>query len=149
MILQGIHHRYNAVYNFVLLTRLSQERVHGQDNGLSISTKHCTVEESGAIEVVLVNTNQFYKWFTDLEATMKSRSKDSLNLRKHRSKLKYFDELENVATNFYSPNMNVANGNFLPFSKDLMSAYRTLKAIHSMQNPVYTWSNFDNSSLGH
>ncbi|XP_028090318.1 uncharacterized protein LOC114290587 [Camellia sinensis] len=52
--------------------KLSQERVHGQDNGLSISTKHCTVEESGAIEAVLVNTNQFYKWFTDLEAAMKS-----------------------------------------------------------------------------
>ncbi|CAL5423674.1 unnamed protein product [Camellia sinensis] len=52
--------------------KLSQERVHGQDNGLSISTKHCTMEESGAIEAVLVNTNQFYKWFTDLEAAMKS-----------------------------------------------------------------------------
>ncbi|KAI7997794.1 hypothetical protein LOK49_LG10G00391 [Camellia lanceoleosa] len=38
--------------------KLSQVHVHGQDNGLSISTKHCTVEESGAIEAVLVNTNQ-------------------------------------------------------------------------------------------
>ncbi|THG04525.1 hypothetical protein TEA_010716 [Camellia sinensis var. sinensis] len=43
--------------------KLSQERVHGQDNGLSISTKHCTVEESGAIEAVLVNTNQrVWRW---------------------------------------------------------------------------------------
>ncbi|THG12269.1 hypothetical protein TEA_003726 [Camellia sinensis var. sinensis] len=160
--------------------KLSQERVHGQDNGLSISTKHCTVEESGAIEAVLVNTNQFYKWFTDLEAAMKSETEekyqhyltslteriqtcdgilhqvdetldlfnelqlqhqavatktrtlhdacDRLLIEKQRliefaealrSKLKYFDELENVATNFYSPNMNVANGNFLPLLKRL------------------------------
>ncbi|CAL5328750.1 unnamed protein product [Camellia sinensis] len=56
--------------------KLSQEHVHGQDNGLSISTKHCTVEESGAIEAVLVNTNQFYKWFTDLEAAMKSETEE-------------------------------------------------------------------------
>ncbi|KAI8019354.1 Conserved oligomeric Golgi complex subunit 3 [Camellia lanceoleosa] len=160
--------------------KLSQEHVHGQDNGLSISTKHCTVEESGAIEAVLVNTNQFYKWFTDLEAAMKSETEekyqhyltslteriqtcdgilhqvdetldlfnelqlqhqavatktktlhdacDRLLIEKQRliefaealrSKLKYFDELENVATNFYSPNMNVANGNFLPLLKRL------------------------------
>ncbi|KAF5962122.1 hypothetical protein HYC85_003331 [Camellia sinensis] len=135
--------------------KLSQEHVHGQDNGLSISTKHCTVEESGAIEAVLVNTNQFYKWFTDLEAAMKSEVDETLDLFNElqlqhqavatktktlhdacdrlliekqrliefaealRSKLKYFDELENVATNFYSPNMNVANGNFLPLLKRL------------------------------
>ncbi|GAU16792.1 hypothetical protein TSUD_200350 [Trifolium subterraneum] len=36
-----------------------------------------------------------------------------------RSKLNYFDELENVATNFYSPNMNVGNENFLPLLKRL------------------------------
>ncbi|CAL5375655.1 unnamed protein product [Camellia sinensis] len=167
-------------YNFASTWEQSQEHVHGQDNGLSISTKHCTVEESGAIEAVLVNTNQFYKWFTDLEAAMKSETEekyqhyltslteriqtcdgilhqvdetldlfnelqlqhqavatktktlhdacDRLLIEKQRliefaealrSKLKYFDELENVATNFYSPNMNVANGNFLPLLKRL------------------------------
>ncbi|KAF5181180.1 Conserved oligomeric golgi complex subunit [Thalictrum thalictroides] len=36
-----------------------------------------------------------------------------------RSKLNYFDELENVATNFYSPNMRVGNGHFLPLLKRL------------------------------
>ncbi|OVA05252.1 Conserved oligomeric Golgi complex [Macleaya cordata] len=36
-----------------------------------------------------------------------------------RSKLTYFDELENVATNFYSPNMNVGSGHFLPLLKRL------------------------------
>ncbi|KAK1266136.1 hypothetical protein QJS04_geneDACA009111 [Acorus gramineus] len=34
-----------------------------------------------------------------------------------RSKLKYFDELENVAKEFYSPNMKVGNENFLPLLK--------------------------------
>ncbi|PWA57697.1 Conserved oligomeric Golgi complex, subunit 3 [Artemisia annua] len=43
-----------------------------ENNGLSVSTKPGTVEESGEIDGVLVNTNQFYKWFTDLEAAMKS-----------------------------------------------------------------------------
>jgi hypothetical protein len=36
-----------------------------------------------------------------------------------RSKLNYFDELENVSSNFYSPNMNVSNSNFLPLLKRL------------------------------
>ncbi|KAF7140703.1 hypothetical protein RHSIM_Rhsim06G0154000 [Rhododendron simsii] len=56
--------------------KLSQEHVGGQDNGLSISTKHSTMEETEAIEAVLVNTNQFYKWFTDLEAAMKSETEE-------------------------------------------------------------------------
>ncbi|PSS10293.1 Conserved oligomeric Golgi complex subunit 3 like [Actinidia chinensis var. chinensis] len=160
--------------------KLSQENLYGQDNGLSISNKHSTVEESRAIEAVLVNTNQFYKWFTDLEAAMKSETEekyqhyltslteriqtcdsilhqvdetldlfnelqwqhqsvatktrtlhdacDRLLMEKQRliefaealrSKLNYFDELENVATNFHSPNMNVSNENFLPLLKRL------------------------------
>ncbi|KAI7990875.1 hypothetical protein LOK49_LG12G03028 [Camellia lanceoleosa] len=169
------------------LLGMSQERVHGQDNGLSISTKHCTVEESGAIEAVLVNTNQFYKWFTDLEAAMKSETEEKYQhyltslteriqtcdgilhqvdetpiclmnytckdqQRQQRPKLFMmyvidwygplsihfalilhsirlpvaivvnFDLIKcsfKVATNFYSPNMNVANGNFLPLLKRL------------------------------
>ncbi|MCO5557959.1 hypothetical protein L7F22_011533 [Adiantum nelumboides] len=36
-----------------------------------------------------------------------------------RNKLNYFDELENIATQFYSPTMNVANGHFLPLLKRL------------------------------
>ncbi|CAN1761343.1 Conserved oligomeric Golgi complex subunit 3 [Linum perenne] len=36
-----------------------------------------------------------------------------------RSKLSYFEELENISTNFYAPNMNVGNGNFLPLLKRL------------------------------
>ncbi|KAK9274826.1 hypothetical protein L1049_022078 [Liquidambar formosana] len=159
---------------------LSQEHVSAQDNALSVSTKDNTFEESGAIEAVLVNTNQFYKWFTDLESAMKSETEekyqhyvntlteriqtcddilhqvdatldlfnalqlqheavatktktlhdacDRLLIEKQRliefaealrSKLNYFDELENVSTNFYSQNMNVGNGNFLPLLKRL------------------------------
>ncbi|KAI8553255.1 hypothetical protein RHMOL_Rhmol05G0001400 [Rhododendron molle] len=158
--------------------KLSQEHVGGQDNGLSISTKHSTMEETGEIEAVLVNTNQFYKWFTDLEAAMKSETEekyqhyltslteriqtcdgilrqvdetldlfnllqlqhqevatktktlhdacDRVLIEKQkliefaealRTKLNYFDELENVATNFYSA--NVASGNFLALLKRL------------------------------
>ncbi|KAL2503381.1 sec34-like family protein [Forsythia ovata] len=159
---------------------LAPDQVARQDNGLTISTKHSTAEDLGAIETVLVNTNQFYKWFTDLEAAMKSETEekyqhyvntlteqiqtcdiilhqvdetlelfndlqlqhqavatktktlhdacDRLLMEKQRliefaeslrSKLNYFDELENVATSFYSPNMNVAHENFLPLLKRL------------------------------
>ncbi|KAG8373876.1 hypothetical protein BUALT_Bualt11G0070900 [Buddleja alternifolia] len=167
-------------------SNLAQEQVAGLDNGLSISTKHSTAEDSGAIETVLVNTNQFYKWFTDLEAAMKSETEekyqhyvrtlteriqtcdsilhqarysfivdetlelfnelqlqhqavaiktktlhdacDRLLMEKQRLiefaeslrvKLNYFDELENVATSFYSPSMNVGHENFLPLLKRL------------------------------
>ncbi|XP_031267500.1 conserved oligomeric Golgi complex subunit 3 [Pistacia vera] len=159
---------------------LVQENVHGQDNGLSVATKDYKFGDSDTIEAVLVNTNQFYKWFTDLELAMKSETEEKyrhyvntlteriqtcddilgqvdqtldlfneLQLQHHavatktktlhdacdrlviekqrliefaealRSKLKYFDELENIATNFYSPNMNAGNGNFLPLLKRL------------------------------
>ncbi|CAI9097344.1 OLC1v1033743C1 [Oldenlandia corymbosa var. corymbosa] len=158
----------------------SQEHVAGGDNGLPISMKDDNVEDSSAIETVLVNTNQFYKWFTGLEAAMKSETEekyqhyvsslteqiqtcdgilnqvdetlelfndlqsqhqavaiktktlhdacDRLLMEKRRliefaeslhSKLNYFDELENVATSFYSPSMNVGNENFLPLLKRL------------------------------
>eukprot|EP00268_Persea_americana_P062426 TRINITY_DN80025_c0_g1_i1.p1 TRINITY_DN80025_c0_g1~~TRINITY_DN80025_c0_g1_i1.p1 ORF type:complete len:782 (+),score=145.88 TRINITY_DN80025_c0_g1_i1:239-2584(+) len=159
---------------------LSQEQVTGQENGLSISPKEDTLEDSGAIEAVLVNTHQFYKWFTELESAMKSETEekyrhylntlteriqtcddilqqvddtldlfnelqlqhqtvatktktlhdacDRLLIEKQRliefadalrSKLNYFDELENIATNFHSPSMNVGSGQFLPLLKRL------------------------------
>nr|GMC73003.1 conserved oligomeric Golgi complex subunit 3 isoform X1 [Ipomoea batatas] len=152
----------------------------GHHNGFSISAKQNALEDGGAIETVLVNTNQFYKWFMDLEAAMKSETEekyqhyvnnlteqirtcdgilhqvdetleffnslqlqhqavatktktlhdacDRLLIEKQKliefaeslqSKLSYFDELENVATSFYSPSMNVANSNFLPLLKKL------------------------------
>ncbi|KAG8491375.1 hypothetical protein CXB51_014576 [Gossypium anomalum] len=159
---------------------LAQERTSGQDAGLSVSTKANNFGDSEAIEAILVNTNQFYKWFTDLESAMRSETEekyqhyvntltdriqtcddilrqvdetldhfnelqlqhqavatktktlhdacDRLVMEKQkliefaealRSKLKYFDELENVTSNFYSPNMNVGNANFLPLLKRL------------------------------
>ncbi|KAJ0030191.1 hypothetical protein Pint_13595 [Pistacia integerrima] len=55
---------------------LVQENVHGQDNGLSVATKDYTFGDSDTIEAVLVNTNQFYKWFTDLELAMKSETEE-------------------------------------------------------------------------
>ncbi|KAL3825492.1 hypothetical protein ACJIZ3_021521 [Penstemon smallii] len=159
---------------------LAQEQVARQENSLSISTKHSSAEDLGDVKTVLVNTNQFYKWFADLEAAMKSETEekyqhyvrtlteriqtcdsilhqvdetlelfnelqlqhqavatktktlhdacDRLLMEKQRLiefaeslrvKLNYFDELENVATSFYSPSMNVAHENFLPLLKRL------------------------------
>ncbi|KAM7275531.1 hypothetical protein ACFE04_017397 [Oxalis oulophora] len=199
---------------------LAQEHVPGQDNALSIKTNNNEVSfgESEAIEAVLVNTNQFYKWFTDLESALKSETEEKyrhyvntlteriqtcddilkqvdetlelfnelqlqhqavaaktktlhdacdrlvyiwknseiaetykmgtlpplcdpalnfemamsnskyLVMEKQRliefadalrRKLGYFDELENISNNFYSPNMSVSNGNFLPLLKRL------------------------------
>ncbi|WOH11318.1 hypothetical protein DCAR_0830799 [Daucus carota subsp. sativus] len=156
------------------------DNLSGECNGMSVSTKHSNMEESGDIKAVLVNTNQFYNWFIDLEAAMKSETEekyqhyvstlteriqtcnnilqqvdetldlfDDLQLQHQavatktktlhdacdrlliekqrliefaeslRSKLNYFDELENVANSFYSPTMNVANENFLPLLKRL------------------------------
>ncbi|XP_023644127.1 conserved oligomeric Golgi complex subunit 3 isoform X1 [Capsella rubella] len=165
---------------------LVHEHVPRPENGLSVSAEDTTLGDSGAIEAVLVNTNQFYKWFTDLESAMKSETEekyrhyvntlteriqtcddilhqagfhqvlhitvdcgltlplqhqgvttktktlhdacDRLLMEKQklmefaealRSKLNYFDELENISSNFYSPNMNVSNSNFLPLLKRL------------------------------
>ncbi|KAF5198333.1 Conserved oligomeric golgi complex subunit [Thalictrum thalictroides] len=169
----------NAVVERPFPVSVSQD-ISGQDNGLSISTKDIFLEDSGPIEAVMVNTHQFYKWFSELEASMKSETEekyrhyvntlterietcdgildqvdetlylfnelqlqhqavatktktlhdacDRLLMEKQRliefaealrSKLNYFDELENVATNFYSPNMRVGNGHFLPLLKRL------------------------------
>ncbi|KAG9158811.1 hypothetical protein Leryth_013698 [Lithospermum erythrorhizon] len=161
-------------------SNLSQDTISMQEHGLSISTKHSASEDSGVIDISLVNTNQFYNWFTELEAAMKSETEekyqhyvttlreriqtcdgilrqvdetlelfnelqlqhqavanktktlhdacDRLVMEKQRliefaeslhNKLNYFDELENVAASFYSPNMNVGSENFLPMLKRL------------------------------
>ncbi|KAK9948176.1 hypothetical protein M0R45_003763 [Rubus argutus] len=172
----------HAVAERPLPPNLAQDRISEQQNGLSVSTKDSSfgLEHSAAMEAVLVNTNQFYKWFTDLESALKSETEekyrhyvdtlteriqicdgilgqvddtldlfnelqlqhqavatktktlhdacDRLLIEKQRliefsealrSKLNYFDELENITTNFYSPNMNVLNENFLPLLKRL------------------------------
>ncbi|KAK8937019.1 hypothetical protein KSP39_PZI012323 [Platanthera zijinensis] len=157
---------------------LAQEQSSGKDGNTVVSAND-TVNQAG-INVVLVNTHQFYKWFKDLESAMKSETEekyrlyvntlvehiqicdgileqvdDTLNLFNElqalqqsvatktktlhdacdrlllekqrlldfaealRSKLNYFDELENVSSNFYSPNMSVGNGHFLPLLKRL------------------------------
>uniref|UniRef100_A0A2C9UA37 Conserved oligomeric Golgi complex subunit 3 n=1 Tax=Manihot esculenta TaxID=3983 RepID=A0A2C9UA37_MANES len=160
---------------------LAQDHISGQDNGrLAVSIEDSDFGDSQAIEAVLVNTNQFYKWFTDLELAMKSEAEekyqhyvntlteriqtcddilhqvdetldlfnelqlqhqavatktktlhdacDRLLVEKQRliefaealrNKLHYFDELENIATNFYSAKVNVGSENFLPLLKRL------------------------------
>lgn len=186
----------HAVVDRPIPLNLSQEKL-GQDNGLSISTEDSTLKDSGAVETVMVNTHQFYKWFTELEASMKSETEekyrhyvntlteriqtcdgildqvdetlhlfnelqlqhqavatktktlhdacDRLLMEKQRliefaealrSKLNYFDELENVATNFYSPNMKVGNGHFLPLLKRLDECISYVE-----RNPQYAESN--------
>ncbi|KAL6222121.1 hypothetical protein ACLB2K_005513 [Fragaria x ananassa] len=172
----------HAVVERPLPPNLAQDRILEQQNGLTVSTKDSSfgLEHSAAMEAVLVSTNEFYKWFTDLESALKSETEekyrhyvdtlmeriqicngilqqvddtldlfnelqlqhqavatktktlhdacDRLLIEKQRliefsealrSKLNYFDELENISTNFYSPNMNVLNENFLPLLKRL------------------------------
>ncbi|XP_020531892.1 conserved oligomeric Golgi complex subunit 3 isoform X1 [Amborella trichopoda] len=161
-------------------SNVSQEQIVKQENSTSVYTKDNSLETPWPIEAVLVNSHQFYKWFTSLESAMKSETEekyrqyvntlteriqtcdgilsqvddtlslfDDLQLQHQavatktktlhdacerlvmekerlvqfaealRSKLNYFDELENVATNFYSTNMNVGSGHFLPLLKRL------------------------------
>ncbi|XP_062161819.1 conserved oligomeric Golgi complex subunit 3 [Alnus glutinosa] len=178
---------------------LAQDHVSHPDNALSVSV---SAEDSSVrvsaptIQPFLVNTNQFYKWFNDLESAMKSETEekyqqyvnslteriqtcdgllsqvddtlhcfdglqlehqtvaiktktlhdacDRLVIEKQRliefaealhSKLKYFDELENIASNFYSPNMNVGNENFLPLLKRLDDCI-----LYVESNPQYAES---------
>ncbi|KAB1227077.1 Conserved oligomeric Golgi complex subunit 3 [Morella rubra] len=162
---------------------LVQDHVSHPDNALSVSvsTNDNSLQDSGpTTQPFLVNTNQFYKWFTGLESAMKSETEekyqqyvntlteriqtcdgllnqvddtldlfDALQLQHEavatktktlhdacdrlvmekqrliefaealRSKLKYFDELENISSNFYSSNMNVGNEKFGPLLKQL------------------------------
>ncbi|WVZ65610.1 hypothetical protein U9M48_014942 [Paspalum notatum var. saurae] len=156
------------------------ERSSGKDGGVAVPEEESTLEEAGAMDAVLVNTHQFYKWFAELESAMKSETEekyrlyentleervntcdgilkqvdDTLNLFEElqslhssvatktktlhdacdqllvekqrliefaealRSRLNYFDELENVSSSFYSQNMNIGNEQFLPLLKRL------------------------------
>nr|XP_029124233.1 conserved oligomeric Golgi complex subunit 3 isoform X2 [Elaeis guineensis] len=186
----------NAVAERPFPPNLSQDQVPGKDCNLSISTQDSTAEETGATDAVLVNTHQFYKWFTDLESAMKYETEekyrlyvntlmeriqicdgilqqvdDTLNLFNElqslhqtvatktktlhdacdrlliekqrliefaealRSKLNYFDELENVSTSFYSPNMNIGSEQFLPLLKRLDDCISYIES-----NPQYAES---------
>ncbi|XP_028759979.1 conserved oligomeric Golgi complex subunit 3 [Neltuma alba] len=187
----------HAVAERAMPAKLVVDSASVQEIGLTVSTKDKSLDNSGAIEEVMVNTNQFYKWFTDLESAMKSETEekyqhyvntlteriqtcddilrqvdDTLDLFNElqlqhqavatktktlhdacdrllqekqrlidfaealRNKLNYFDELENVATNFYSPNMNVGNENFLPLLKRLDECITYVES-----NPQYAESN--------
>ncbi|XP_066327016.1 conserved oligomeric Golgi complex subunit 3-like isoform X1 [Miscanthus floridulus] len=156
------------------------EKSSGKDGGVAVPEKESALEEAGAMDAVLVNTHQFYKWFAELESAMKSETEekyrlyentlqervntcdgilkqvdDTLNLFEElqslhssvatktktlhdacdqllvekqrliefaealRSRLNYFDELENVSSSFYSQNMNIGNEQFLPLLKRL------------------------------
>ncbi|KAK3123562.1 hypothetical protein QOZ80_8AG0632790 [Eleusine coracana subsp. coracana] len=156
------------------------EKSLGKDGGADVAEKESALEEAGAMDAVLVNTHQFYKWFAELESAMKSETEEkyrlyestleervntcdgilkqvdeTLNLFEElqslhssvatktktlhdacdqllvekqrliefaealRSRLNYFDELENVSSSFYSQNMNIGNEQFLPLLKRL------------------------------
>ncbi|KAG8087476.1 hypothetical protein GUJ93_ZPchr0010g8048 [Zizania palustris] len=155
------------------------EKSFVKDGGAVVPEKESSLEE-GAMDAVLVNTHQFYKWFSELESAMKSETEekyrlyentleervktcdgilqqvdDTLNLFEElqslhssvatktktlhdacdqlllekqrliefaealRSRLNFFDELENVSTSFYSQTMNIGNEQFLPLLKRL------------------------------
>ncbi|KAH7680010.1 Conserved oligomeric Golgi complex subunit 3 protein [Dioscorea alata] len=157
-----------------------EQKSSGKDGAVLVSEKDANLEESGTVDAVLVNTHQFYKWFTDLESAMKSETEekyrlyvntlverveicdgilrqvdDTLNLFNElqslhhnvttktktlhdacdrlllekqrliefadalRSKLNYFDELENISGSFYSSNMTIGSEQFFPLLKRL------------------------------
>ncbi|CAK8532670.1 unnamed protein product [Lathyrus sativus] len=53
----------HAVSERPLPLKLVQENALVQDNALSVRTEDSYFDDSGAIKTVMVNTNQFYKWF--------------------------------------------------------------------------------------
>ncbi|KAG0477709.1 hypothetical protein HPP92_012428 [Vanilla planifolia] len=59
-------------------SNLSQEHDTRKD-GIAVVSSSDSVGESG-IAGVLVNTHQFYKWFTDLESAMKSETEEKYRL---------------------------------------------------------------------
>lgn len=157
-----------------------EEHTNGHFSDASFPTDESSQHSSFPTEAVLLNSHQFYKWFTDLESAMKSETEEKhqryvntltehmqtcdqilnqldntlhlfddlqeqhqavatktktlhdacerLVLEKDRlvefadalrNKLNYFDELENIATQVYSPTISVASGHFLPLLKRL------------------------------
>jgi hypothetical protein len=62
---------------------LAQDHVSHQDNALSVSVSVSPSDNDNSIQdygstilPLLLNTNQFYKWFTDLESAMKSETEE-------------------------------------------------------------------------
>nr|CAD1827339.1 unnamed protein product [Ananas comosus var. bracteatus] len=55
---------------------LSQKEISVKSGELSVLTEDSTFEKAGEIDAVLVNTHQFYKWFTELESAMKSETEE-------------------------------------------------------------------------
>ncbi|KAF3331659.1 conserved oligomeric Golgi complex subunit 3 [Carex littledalei] len=156
------------------------EQILGKEGNPSVSPDESSLDEAGAMDAVLVNTHQFFKWYAELESAMKSETEEKYRLYEDklterimicdqilqqvddtlsliselqslhqsvatktktlhnacdqllvekqrliefadalRSRLNYFDELENVSTSFYAPNMNIGNEQFLPLLKRL------------------------------
>ncbi|XP_044962426.1 conserved oligomeric Golgi complex subunit 3 isoform X2 [Hordeum vulgare subsp. vulgare] len=170
--------------------------VNLEDGGTAVPEKESVLEEAGAMDAVLVNTHQFYKWFAELESAMKSETEEKYRLYEStleervntcdgilqqvddtqsffeelqslhssvaiktqtlhdacdqllvekqrligfaealRSRLNYFDELENASTSFYSQTMNIGNGQFLPLLKRLDDCI-----LYVENNPLYAES---------
>ncbi|GJN16078.1 hypothetical protein PR202_gb03028 [Eleusine coracana subsp. coracana] len=56
------------------------EKSLGKDGGADVAEKESVLEEAGAMDAVLVNTHQFYKWFAELESAMKSETEEKYRL---------------------------------------------------------------------
>ncbi|KAJ7558438.1 hypothetical protein O6H91_04G039200 [Diphasiastrum complanatum] len=159
---------------------LANQPAGGRELDSTISSLDSSDQITMMTDAVLLNSHQFYKWYSDLESSMKSETEEKyrhyentltgyletcdgifgqvdstlglfddlqaqhraveiktktlhdacerLVMEKDRlvefadalrSKLNYFDELENIAAQFYSPTMNVGSGHFLPLLKRL------------------------------
>ncbi|KAJ4808906.1 Conserved oligomeric Golgi complex subunit 3 [Rhynchospora pubera] len=170
----------NAVSERPFPPNLAQEQTLGKEGSIAVSPDESSLDDAGALDAVLVNTHQFYKWYAELESAMKSETEEKYRLYEDtlteriqicdqilqqvddtlsiigelqslhqsvatktktlhdacdqllvekqrliefadalRSRLNYFDELENVSTSFYASNMNIGNEQFLPLLKRL------------------------------
>uniref|UniRef100_A0A0A9EIU2 Uncharacterized protein n=1 Tax=Arundo donax TaxID=35708 RepID=A0A0A9EIU2_ARUDO len=51
-----------------------------KNGGAVVPEKVSALEEAGAMDAVLVNTHQFYKWFAELESDRKSETEEKYRL---------------------------------------------------------------------
>ncbi|KAM0908903.1 hypothetical protein ACQ4PT_015170 [Festuca glaucescens] len=85
-----------------------------EDGGTTMPEKQSALEEAGAMDAVLVNTHQFYKWFAELESAMKSETEEKYRL--------YESTLEE--------RVNTCDG-ILKQVDDTLNLFEELQSLHS------------------
>ncbi|KAJ1700483.1 hypothetical protein LUZ63_000262 [Rhynchospora breviuscula] len=70
----------NAVSERPFPPNLAQEQILVKEGSLSVSPDQSSLDQAGALDAALVNTHQFYKWYAELESTMKSETEEKYRL---------------------------------------------------------------------